>query len=262
MHALLEETLDWQDFLNLSDGNQPLSVICIRCHDLCRLIHFGSSPIKLVASQCLLELLTKISDQRKNKVDQLNCSVRYLQSMVAVLQGLVFCGDNEVAMNCGLCLSTILGWENLSVKEKRAIEEDRWFRLVMEELALSLAAPGLASKSFTNQHKPAAHIAISLLKLDRPHEWMRSVFNHSCISALISNLSASNVSAEMVQLFRELVACEYLNEEQIMGLNHVFQASFLLLITLSILLDSKNKTTKLTSILSILLFHVSYYVLV
>ncbi|KAJ8648829.1 hypothetical protein MRB53_001852 [Persea americana] len=224
MHTLLEGTLEWQEFLNSSNGNRPLSVICIRCHDLCRLIHFGSSPIKLVASQCLLELLTKISDQGKNKVDELNCSVRYLQSMVAVLQGLVFCGDNEVAMNCGLCLSTILGWENLAVKEKRVIEGDRWFRLLMEELALSLSAPGLAAKSFTNQHKPAAHIAISLLKLDRPQEWMRSVFDHSCISAIVSNLSASNVSVEMVQLFRELVLHEYLNEEQIMDLNHVFQA--------------------------------------
>ncbi|XXG85484.1 hypothetical protein AAC387_Pa11g0560 [Persea americana] len=76
--------------------------MCMRCHDLFRLIHFGSPPIKLVALQCLLELLTKISDQGKNKVDELNCPVRYLQSMAAVLQDLVFCGDNEVAMNCGL----------------------------------------------------------------------------------------------------------------------------------------------------------------
>ncbi|XP_077226996.1 putative recombination initiation defect 1 [Tasmannia lanceolata] len=224
MYALLQGTMEWQDFLHSSNGTQPLNVICIRSNDLCRLIHFGSSSIKLVASQCLLELFTRISDERNTKRNELRCSLGYLKSVMAVLEGLVFYGDIKVSMNCGLCLSMILGWEKLGSSEKRVIEENKWCRVVIEELALSLAAPGLASKSFTNQHKPATHIAIALLRLDEPPEWMKSVFDGSCISGIIGNLSANNVSTEMVKLFRELVACEYLNAEQIIALDRVFQA--------------------------------------
>ncbi|XP_058103198.1 protein PUTATIVE RECOMBINATION INITIATION DEFECT 1 isoform X2 [Magnolia sinica] len=224
LDVLLQGTLDWQDFLHSSNSIQPLSVVRIPCHDLCRLIHFGPASIKLVASHCLLELLIRITDQRNSKQDGLKCSGKYLQSVIAVLEGLVFYGDIRVAMNCALCLSTILRWEKLGVQEKRAVGEDKWCRVVMEELALSLAAPSLASKSFMNQHKPATHIAIALLRLDRAGEWMRSVFNGPCISGIIGNLSAGNMSAEMARLFRELLVSGYLNEEQIEALNQVFQA--------------------------------------
>lgn len=248
--------MEWQDFLESSNGTQPLSVICICCHDLCRLIHFGASPIKLVASQCLLELLTKISDQRTTKLDEFQSSMKYLKSMMAVLQGLIFYGQNKVAMNCSLCLSRIIGWEKLSVQDKKEIQEDRWFKLIMEELALSLTAPSLASKSFTNQHKPATHIAISLLEMDQEHKWIRSVLNSSCISGIISNLSASNVSGEMVELFRQLLACEYLNEEHIMGLNNVFQVHVLLSIQLPLCHPFNYKCANFTSILSAHIFYV------
>ena len=163
--------MDWQDFLQSSNEAHMLSVLCLRCHDLCRLIHFGSSLIKLVASQCLVELLTRISDQRNGKNDELRCSLRYLESMMAVTEGLLFYGDTTVATNCSVCFSIILGWEKFGLQEKRAIKDSKWCRLVMEELAMTLAAPGLASRSFTNQHKPAAHVAVALLKL---HPWITS----------------------------------------------------------------------------------------
>ncbi|OVA12984.1 hypothetical protein BVC80_1157g24 [Macleaya cordata] len=219
LHGLLPGTLDWQHFLEPSNGAQPLSVICIHCHDLCRLLHFGSPLVKLVASHCLLELLTRISDQRSKKRDELNCSVKYLKSVTAVLEGLVFDNDVRVAINCGLCLSTILGWEEI-----RVIKDSKWCRLVVEELALSLAAPSLASNSFTNQHKAATHLAVALLRLDQVPGWMRSVFDCSCISGIVKNLATSNVSAEMVQLFRELLISDYLKSEQVAGLNRIFQA--------------------------------------
>ncbi|KAK1318657.1 Protein PRD1 [Acorus calamus] len=217
------DTVDWQDFLQASKNTHPLSTICIHCHNLCRLIHYGSSSVKLIASHCLVELLIRISDQRSTKLEELKCSINYLQSVIAVLEGLVFYGDIDVAMNCSICLSMILGWGKLSSHEKRLVIDNKWSRLVIEELALSLVAPGLASKSFTNQHKPAAHIAIALLRLDKVPGWMRSVFDQSCLSGIVNNLSAINVSAEMVELFRELVEHEYMNSEQITVLNHVFQ---------------------------------------
>ncbi|KAI3996709.1 hypothetical protein MKX01_041009 [Papaver californicum] len=207
MHALPAGTLGWRSNLEPSSAAKPLHMICIHCHDLCRLLHFGTPSVKLLASHCLLELLSRISDQRSKTCDEINCSVKYLKSVMAVLEGLVFVNDVRVAINCGLCLSTILGWE-----KPRVIEDSKWCRLIVEELALSLAAPSLASKLFTNQHKAATHVAVALLRLDPVPRWMRS------------NLSANNVTEEMVRLFRALLISDYLKTEQIDGLNNVFQA--------------------------------------
>ncbi|KAI3997742.1 hypothetical protein MKX01_007629 [Papaver californicum] len=218
-HALPAGTLGWRSNLEPSTAAKPLHMICIHCHDLCRLLHFGAPSVKLLASHCLLELLSRISDQRSKTCDELTCSVKYLKSVMAVLEGLVFNNDVRVAINCGLCLSTILGWE-----KPRVIEDSKWCRLIVEELALSLSAPSLASKLFINQHKAATHVAVALLRLDPVPRWMRSVFNFSCISGIVKNLSASNVTEEMVRLFRALLISDYLKTEQIDGLNNVFQA--------------------------------------
>ncbi|CAL8992124.1 unnamed protein product [Prunus brigantina] len=51
-----------------------------------RLMHFGSP---LVASPCLLELFTRISDQRNRTREELKCTMEYLMSIVAVLEGLI-----------------------------------------------------------------------------------------------------------------------------------------------------------------------------
>ncbi|CAL5391931.1 unnamed protein product [Camellia sinensis] len=222
VHAVLRGSVEWKNFLDQENGMQPLSFICIHCHDLCRLVHFGSAPVKLVASYCLLELFTRISDQKNEKSEKLNFTARYLLSVMAVLEGLVFCNDIRVAMNCSLCLSMILGWEKLDT-ELRAKRRNNWCRLIVEELAMSLAVPCLASESFMIQHKPAVHVAVALLKLHKVPEWMSYVFDDSCIFGIVNNLSANNVSAEMVLLFRELMNAGYLKTEQIASLNRVFQ---------------------------------------
>ena len=228
LYANFQENLDWQDFLQSSDDEvQPLSVICIKCHDLCRLMHFGSPLVKLVASQCLLEVLTGISGQRNTKHDELRCPVNYLESVMAVIEGLVFYGDSTVAMNCGMCLSMILRWENLGLLEMRAIKNSKWFRLIVDELVVTLAVPSLASRNFSNQHKPAAHIAIALLRMDKRPRWIRSVFDTSCVSGMIENIYAGNVSAETVMLLRELMSRKYLNKEQVARLHHLFQVCLL-----------------------------------
>ncbi|KAL6960059.1 hypothetical protein U1Q18_025091 [Sarracenia purpurea var. burkii] len=221
LHAVLPETVDWQNFLVHANLTQPLPSLSIRCHDLCRLLSFGSPLVKLVASYCLLELFTRISDQKNVKSDKLNC--RYLSSVIAVLEGLIFDSDIRVAMNCSLCLSMILGWEKLDMV-LRADRKNNWCRLIVEELAMSLAVPCLASKSFMIHHRPAVHVGVALLKLHKVPEWMSSIFDDSCISGIVDNLSPSNVSTEMVILFRELMNARFLKTEQIASLNRVFQA--------------------------------------
>ncbi|CAH2040442.1 unnamed protein product [Thlaspi arvense] len=223
MPAVLPGMVDWLCFLDQANGLPPFSFISICCKDLCRLIHFGSSPIKLVASYCLLELLTRISKQQTEKSDQLTCSTKWLLSITAVLEGLVFCSDINVALNCSFSLSMILGWDKLDI-ELRAKQGKNWCRLIVEELAISLAVPSLASKSFMIHHKPAVHVVVALLKLQKDSDWLHSVFDDSCIGGIIKNLSASNVSSEIVLLFKELLNAGYLKDEHIASLSRVFQA--------------------------------------
>ncbi|GLT71030.1 hypothetical protein SLA2020_430750 [Shorea laevis] len=222
--AVLPGFVDWQNFFDPQNRTQPLSFIGIHCHDLCRLLHFGSSLVKLVASYSLLELLTRLSDQLYEKHLELKCTMGYLLSVIAVLEGLVFYSDPRVAMNSGICLSIILGWKKLDMHETTMVEKSSWCRLIVEELAMSLAAPCLASKSFINHHKPAIHVAVAMLKLQKVPGWMRSVFDGTCISCIIENLAISNMSTEMVMLIQELLDSKFLKTEQIANLNRVLQA--------------------------------------
>uniref|UniRef100_A0ACD5UZA2 Uncharacterized protein n=1 Tax=Avena sativa TaxID=4498 RepID=A0ACD5UZA2_AVESA len=223
LHAILDPSIDWQEFLQHSDNVQSFSVLGIPCHDLCRLMYFGPYPIKLIASQCMLELLTRISDQRSYLNAELRCSAKYMKSIIAVIEGLVFSEDSRVAENCGSCLSMILCWEKFGIQENMVVRESKWSRLIMEEFAVALTAPGLTSKSFSNQQKIAAKIAVSLLKLSQAPDWLTSLFDSSLISGIVANLSARNVTADIVKLFSELMAKKYLTQEHIVALHNLFQ---------------------------------------
>ncbi|KAK9932926.1 hypothetical protein M0R45_020145 [Rubus argutus] len=183
LHAVLPGIMDWKVFLDPSDRVQSFSFIGIYCHDLCRLMHFGSPVVKLAASYCLLELFTRISEQRNRTGEELVCATKYLRCE---------------------CKNT-------------------WSRMIVEELAMSLAVPCLASKSFIILHKPAIHVAVALLKLQEIPEWMRSVFDDSCLSGIIENLAANNLSTEIVLLFRALLNSKFLTAEQIASLNQLLQ---------------------------------------
>lgn len=216
LYLNFQENFDWQDLLQSSnDEVEQLPAICIKCSELCRLLHFGPPLIKLVTSQCLVEVFTGISDQRTRRREDLRCSRDYLESTIAVLEGLVFYGDSRVAMNCATCLSMMIRWEEL--------RDSKWSRLIVEELIMTLAVPSLASKYLTNQHKPAAHIAAALVSMNNKPHWVASVFDISCISGILDNISVGNVSAEIVMLLRELVAKKYLNKEQVVRLHQLFQ---------------------------------------
>ncbi|KAK8944306.1 Protein PRD1 [Platanthera zijinensis] len=220
----IQECLDWQDLLQSSTFAPQSSVIAIKCHDLCHLMHFGSSLVKSLSSLCLVDILGKISQQRKKTHEKLACSMKYLQSMMAIMEGLVFHEDKAVATNCSICLSLILSWESLGdLKEKMVIRISKWLRTIMEEFLMTLAAPGMASKFFRNQHKPASRIATALLSMDPTPEWIASVFDSSSISGILNNLCAQNLSIEMVNLFRALLSRNLLDEGHIECLNQICQ---------------------------------------
>ncbi|TKY47801.1 PRD1 protein [Spatholobus suberectus] len=224
LHVILPGFVDWQNFLVSTNPSEPLAFIGIRCHDLCRLLHFGSPLIKIAASYSLLELFNRISDQINSNHEELRCTIGYLMSIRSILEGLVFYNDQKVATNCSLCLSMLLGWEKLR-KETNLLEESSWCRLIMEEMTVSLAAPALASQPFMNNQRPAVLIAIALLKLRKIPQWMRSVFDNSSISGILENLAASNLSSEILVLFRELLKSDFLSTEQITTINQMLQVT-------------------------------------
>ncbi|RLM74576.1 hypothetical protein C2845_PM15G04710 [Panicum miliaceum] len=118
---------------------------------------------------------------------------------------------------------SILGWEKFGSQEKVVTRESKWFRLIMEEFAVALTAPGLTSKTFTNQQKFAANLAVSLLRLSQVPDWLTLLFDSHLISDIVANLSARNVTAEIVNLFSELMARKYLTQEHIVALHNLFQ---------------------------------------
>ncbi|KAI3723149.1 hypothetical protein L2E82_34541 [Cichorium intybus] len=198
-----------------------LFYINIHCVDLCRLMHFGSSPVKLVSSYCLLQLFQTITQQKTKYPDKTTFlfkqNAHHIHSITSILQGLIFHSDIRVAMNSALCISMVIDWE------KQDTENEIWYRLITEELVMSLVVPNLASKSIMIHHKPAVHVVVSMLKLRKVPEWMSDVFDDSCINGIIQNLSPSNITREIVLLFRELVQSGYLNSKHIACLNQLFQ---------------------------------------
>ncbi|GFQ06718.1 protein prd1 [Phtheirospermum japonicum] len=220
IRVVLPGITDYQIWLDEGrDVQQPLSssYLSIRCKDLCRLLYFGSAPVKLVASFCLVELFAGISEHTINKpAADLNITQSYFSSISAVLEGLIFFGDTRVALNCSHCLSTLMSWKQM--------KSGNWCRLIVEELVMSLCTSSLTSKSSMTHLKPAAIVASALLKMTKVPPWMTKVFDESSIRRIIQNMSASNMNAEFIVLFRELLNSGYLNSAHIADLSRIFQA--------------------------------------
>ncbi|KAI3798204.1 hypothetical protein L1987_33474 [Smallanthus sonchifolius] len=180
---------------------------------------FGSTPVKLISSYCLLELFQRITEQKSKEPDKVKVkqNTHHIRSIISVLQGLIFHSNIRVVTNCALCISVAVGWE-------KQVEKDIWYRLITEELVMTLAVSGLASKSIMSHHKPAVDIAVLMLKLEQIPKWISDVFDDSCISGIIQNLSPGNITRDMVILFRELIRSGHLNSKHIACLNQLFQA--------------------------------------
>ncbi|CAM8987912.1 unnamed protein product [Rhodiola kirilowii] len=217
--VVLPGYLNWRHFLD-SSGECKSSLSC-HSNDLCRLLYFGSPLVKLAASNCLGQLFASISEEMRGGYS-LNCGTESLIAVMAILEGLIFSTNNQVAMNCALCLTNVLQWTNMDVN--KTTKMNKWCRFITEELVLSMAAPCLASNSFTENCKAATRVSVAVLRMDSVPKWMKTVFDEACISGIIANLSPSNISTETVILFQELLISGYLNPGHINGIEKVLQA--------------------------------------
>ncbi|XP_051133511.1 protein PUTATIVE RECOMBINATION INITIATION DEFECT 1 isoform X2 [Andrographis paniculata] len=198
---------------------QQLSYVGIQCRDLCKLLHFGSATIKLIASFCLVELFEGISANLSRQADDFNFREGYLLSLSSILEGLIFFDDIRVALNCSRCLSSLMTWKELKIETM--FSQDNWCRLIVEELVMSLSTQSLTSKSFRLHQKPALIFAAALLRMSP--SWAAKVFNECAVQSIIKNVTPSNVNAELVILFRELLKSGHLSADNVSQLSRVFQ---------------------------------------
>ncbi|KAL2925646.1 Protein PRD1 [Bienertia sinuspersici] len=149
------------DILQFTRRTCPLPSIGIFSQAVCRFLHLGSSLVKLVASYCLIDLLSGITDIQ-------------LESLLGNAQ-----------------------YE--SYKYTTLARNNSWSKTIVEELARSLAASSSVLTSLMNHHKPAVQIATALLRSATFPLWMNSVFNEACVcvSGIIKNLSPTNTSVEV-----------------------------------------------------------------
>ncbi|KAL1358218.1 hypothetical protein AAHE18_04G017500 [Arachis hypogaea] len=222
LHATVQGVVDWQNFFGSTNPAEPLPFIGIHCHDLCRILHFGSPVVKIIASYSLLELFNRVSNQINNTHEELKCSVGYLMSIKSILEGLVFYADARVATNCAVCLSMLLRWEKLE-NQTKLHGNGNWCRMIMEEMTVSLVSPPLALPSLAKSQRPAIHIATALLKQKEIPRWMRSVFNNSCISGILNSIDASSLSSETLVLLHELLKSDFLSTEQTATISQMLQ---------------------------------------
>ncbi|QHN96291.1 hypothetical protein DS421_18g617190 [Arachis hypogaea] len=187
LHATVQGVVDWQNFFVLTNSAEPLPFIGIHCHDLCRILHFGSPVVKIIASYSLLELFNRVSNQINNTHEELKCSVGYLMSIKSILEGLVFYDDARVATNCAVCLSMLLRWEKLE-NQTKLHGKSNWCRMIMEEMTASLI-----------------------------------LFNNSCISGILNSIDASSLSSETLVLLHELLKSDFLSTEQTATISQMLQ---------------------------------------
>lgn len=224
LHALLEANVDWQDFFQSGADSHSTSVLGISTHELCKILSTGSSIIKLVSSQCLAQLFDRISEQKMHLNEELKCSPRYLQSIVAVVEGFVFHANGIVSRNCGSILAIMLGWENRVLREC----SNKWCKLIVEELVVGLGtASGLSSKGFAYRLEGLVGIVVALLRWKTVPVWIGKLFRDTVVSGIVNQLTARNVTGEIVKLFQELMKRNYLTQEHVSILHHLFQVIFI-----------------------------------
>ncbi|XP_078433668.1 protein PUTATIVE RECOMBINATION INITIATION DEFECT 1-like [Wolffia australiana] len=206
----------WEELIWAAEegSTEKIRAIRVSCVDLCRLLHYGPRAVKLTASQSLAEILPRIPAERLRRL----CPGGRLGSMMAVVEGLVFYEDPRVAANCALC------WETL--RAAGAGVGLKWSRLITEELAPLLLAPGLPSAPFKARHGPAARVAKALLAHARegPPAWAKSLFRPSSLAGIAANLGPASLTPEMVALFRELALARLLDDATAARLARTFQA--------------------------------------
>ncbi|CAM8987913.1 unnamed protein product [Rhodiola kirilowii] len=182
--------------------------------------HFSQKRVPQLAT--FPRFVRRIISEEMRGGYSLNCGTESLIAVMAILEGLIFSTNNQVAMNCALCLTNVLQWTNMDVN--KTTKMNKWCRFITEELVLSMAAPCLASNSFTENCKAATRVSVAVLRMDSVPKWMKTVFDEACISGIIANLSPSNISTETVILFQELLISGYLNPGHINGIEKVLQA--------------------------------------
>eukprot|EP00249_Psilotum_nudum_P009345 c21868_g1_i4 orf=308-1789(+) len=192
--------------------------------NLSRILYYGHTLLKILASSCLLEIFYWFAEG-KSMLHGSEISGRYqfssteIQSVIMVLQGSVFDSNILVQRNTVYCLFWLISNSCLSACEQKAVLGSSWYRFIVEELLLFLSTQ---DPSFGFLNSNAVYIVVALLRVS-PLDWMRSVFNSVSLTTIILNLSPQRITSGLVLLFKEFLHAGYLESNHIKKLHELFQ---------------------------------------
>uniref|UniRef100_A0A7I4AVU4 Uncharacterized protein n=1 Tax=Physcomitrium patens TaxID=3218 RepID=A0A7I4AVU4_PHYPA len=194
----------------------------ISCQQLCQLLCFCTTPLQILTSSCLVELLSYArANNGKMHGDLAECSLNHLRSVTLILQGTASGGDGLLRKNACICLMRLLEMTSLNMKQK-AVRRSPWYKVVAQELLLPLAN-GQVDVVKTEEIYYSPPILTTILCVSPPNKWLPSVFSSKVLGAVIQNFKNTQyITVETVELFLELLKRGFLEHEQVETLRALY----------------------------------------
>lgn len=207
----------------------------VTCQHLCQIIYFGPVPFQALASSCLVEIFSHLTNVNlKNHPlgmhnhSLLEGSESYLKTVTMILQGASLGKDDLTQANASFCLTKLLTTTCFTSRQKDAVQRSAWFHLLAVKLLENLGSPdGVISTTTEIGH--SASVLLAILQVSPPYAWLHSAFNTETITNVIrSTQRLQEVGIVFVCLFTTLLESGFLEGNQVKLMQDVFQVMFIL----------------------------------
>jgi hypothetical protein len=204
--------------------------------DLCRILHFGPLPIKVLASSILVEIFSQLSGTSRHenhsstsKKSIVQASTSDLKALTMIFQESLF-GDNELLQaNASFCLSQLLTTNCLNLQQISVVQGSPWFRMLAEDLMATLSLPHRQGATICyGKNCHIAPLVSAILQMCPSYDWLASVFNPQAMSQVIANLQwTENITPGVVSVLTALLNAHLLDSEHVQSIQVLFQVNCL-----------------------------------
>jgi hypothetical protein len=204
--------------------------------DLCRILHFGPHPIKILASSILVEIFSQLSGTSRHenhsstsKKSIVQASTSDLKALTMIFQESLF-GDNELLQaNASFCLSQLLTTNCLNLQQISVVQGSPWFRMLAEDLMATLSLPHRQGSTICyGKNCYIAPLVSAILQMCPSYDWLASVFNPQAMSQVIANLQwTENITPGVVSVLTALLNANLLDSEHVQSIQVLFQVNCL-----------------------------------
>lgn len=192
---------------------------------VCRLLCFSKHKLQILASSCLVELLSHVTETNGKLQENLaECSVNHQRSVMIILQGVAIESDGLLKKNACICMMKLLATNVLNPKQREAITRSPWYKTVADELLLSLARVQVG----VTENEGAgflASILSAILCVSPQYKWVPSVFNPEILTAVVEKFKTTqHITVGTVDFTLELLKRGFFDREQVQTLRDLYQA--------------------------------------